>query len=398
MDWPLGTSEDLHTEFKRAGALTDPTTIARAVVGFLNTEGGRIWIGFGETEGVADSVEPVADPDREQNRLRDALVDLVEPSPMIGRELEIKFVPFPADPKRGVLVVDVKRGERGPYALLRQIFRAYLVRTGSRLRQMTREEVSKAFVQPLARPAREDEKLTQLQADIAKWSETFTGLKMAVRPIESVELQLRPETLLALLQDPRATGNRPLGWNFSSRYSDLKPFHPNGYRFGEKDSVQWLEIYQTGEVEFSASLARLQWKGDPKSLWPFALLELPASVMRLARTLYMQHAKKQPSAEASIVLGIGIFGIGDWTLAPYSPNSMDYLGKFLVSKPKAFKESNESDHFFGVPIIVSYADLEASPDRCAYLLTRQVYRAFGHEEKAIPVEYNQEKGELTFPI
>ena len=47
MDWPIGTREDLHTEFKRADALKDLATIAREVVGFLNSEGGVIWIGFG---------------------------------------------------------------------------------------------------------------------------------------------------------------------------------------------------------------------------------------------------------------------------------------------------------------------------------------------------------------
>ena len=145
MEWPLGKREDLHTEFKRAEALKDPGNIAREVVGFLNAEGGRIWIGFGETGGVADSVEPISDPDKQRDRLRDALVDLIEPSPTIGRELEISFVPFPDEPNRGVLAVDVKRGARAPYALLRQTMRAYLQRTGSRLRPMTREELGKAF-------------------------------------------------------------------------------------------------------------------------------------------------------------------------------------------------------------------------------------------------------------
>jgi hypothetical protein len=69
--------------------------------------------------------------------------------------------------------------------------------------------------------------------------------------------------------------------------------------------------------------------------------------------------------------------------------------QFPLSKPSEF---NEQDHFFGNPVVVPHAELEAAPDRCAYALVRQVYRAFQYEEKAFPVEYNREKGELTIPV
>ncbi len=387
MDWPLGTQEDLYTEFKRANALKDPTNIAREVVGFLNAEGGRIWIGFGETDGVADAVEPVADPPLLQDRLRDALVDLIEPAPIIDREVKIKFVPFPAEKTRGVLLVEVARGERGPYALLRQGMRDYLRRTGSRLRRMTREEL---FSQGKDKPDREAQTIENLNKDMVKWSESFAGLKVAVRPVEPIALQLQAATLLPLLQEPRLSGNRPLGWNFASRYSELKALR-DGYLFGEKDSVQWLVIGESGEIEFSAGLLRLHWKGEPKSIWPFALLELPTSVMRLARTLYREHATPQPPSESRLVLGLGIFGIRGWTLAPYSPNSIEY--QFPLSKPSGFEEAD----FFGRPVAQTYGDLDAAPDRCAYALVRQVYREFHYEEGKIPMEYNRESGQLSIP-
>ena len=59
-------------------------------------------------------------------------------------------------------------------------------------------------------------------------------------------------------------------------------------------------------------------------------------------------------------------------------------------------EFNEENHFLGKPIVVSYEELDAKPDRCAYAL-RHVYRAFGYEEDKIPAEYNRETGELTIP-
>ncbi|GAC1340144.1 MAG: hypothetical protein NVS2B6_17350 [Thermoleophilaceae bacterium] len=391
MQWPLGNREDLYTEFKRVDALRDPANVAREVVGFLNAEGGQVWIGFGETDGVADLVEPVSEPDRQRDRLRDALVDLIEPAPMIGREVEINFVPFPADPSRGVLVVDVKKGQRGPYALLRQTARAFLQRTGSRLRPLTREELWLAFTRAPKLEGQEAERVRDLEADMVKWSATFAGLKVAVRPVGDMELRLDSESLSPLLQDARKTDNRPLGWNFTSRYSELKPLQ-QGYRFGEKDSVQWLEIRGSGEIEFSAGLERLLWKGDSRSIWPFALLEMPTSVLRLARTLYTEFANTPRSPDARIVLGLGIFGIRDWTLAPYSPNSIGY--QFPHSKPSAF---DEADDFFGEPVVELWKELEASPDKSAYKLIRQVYRAFHYEEKAIPAEYNRATGQLAFP-
>ena len=147
MDWPLGERESLKSEFKRVEALKDPANIAREVVAFLNAEGGEIWIGVGEAAGVADVIEEVPNPELQRDRLQDALVDLVEPCPVVGREIAIEVVPFPADQARGLLRVRVEAGRRGPYALLRQTMRAYLKRTGTRLRPMTREELAQAFQQ-----------------------------------------------------------------------------------------------------------------------------------------------------------------------------------------------------------------------------------------------------------
>jgi hypothetical protein len=395
MDWPLGERESLKSEFKRVEALKDPANIAREVVAFLNAEGGEIWIGVGEAAGVADLIEEVPNPELQRDRLQDALVDLVEPSPIVDREMGIEVVPFPADPTRGLLRVRVEAGRRGPYALLRQTTRAYLKRTGSRLRPMTREELAQAFRQASTDEDRVAKVVREIGSHLRKRAdEGFAGLRVLVRAVGNVELELEKEKLEPLFRDPRPTGNRPLGWNFtSSHYYEVRPFRQDdqsGYRLGDTDSVQWTTISTRGDIEFSSVLERLQGQGQAKSLWPLALLEFPVSVARLARTLYAMHASRPLPRDTPIVLGLGLFQIKEWRLAPGSPHSMAYL----VEKPRAY---TESDSFLGEPLVVPWAEFDAWPDRCAYRLVRQVYQAFGYEERDIPQEFNRDTGQLTFP-
>ncbi len=386
----IGQREGVRTEFKRADALKDPSNIAREVVAFLNMEGGDIWIGVGELEGMADSLEAIPDPEHQRGRLQDALVDLIEPSPIVGTELDIHEEPFSEDGTQKLLRVSVQPGQRRPYALLRQTARAYLVRTGSRLRPMTREEIAEAFKGASSRRDRVSEVVGEVEADLHKWADDgFAGMKILVRPTDDPALGLDKAMLEPLLRDPSLTGNRMSGWNFTSDYLYLKSFHRSGragYEFREEQG-RWLtmKIWQRGDIELSIDLDRLHWKGPPQSIWPFALLEFPASVMRLAKKLY--EAATRPE---QVVLGMGLFQIRGWKLAPHSPASWSYG----ITSATSF---DEEDHFFGNPIVVTRKELDESPDRCAYRLVRQVYEAFGFEERQIPQEYNRETGQLTFP-
>ncbi len=395
MDWPLGKRESLTLEFKEAEALKVPANVAREVVAFLNGKGGEIWIGVTEVDGVATEVEGIPDPRAQRDRLQDVLVDLVEPSPTIGSEVEIDVAPFPGDPLRALLRVVVQPGRRGPYALLRQTSRAYLVRTGSRLRPMTREEVALGFREA----ATDEEMASRVGREVVRHLRSCAedgdaGLRVLVRAVGEVELHLEKERLEPLFRDPRRTGNRPLGWNFtSSQFGELRRFRQgarHGYRFGERDSVQWTEVSAGGDVEFAAGLERLKWQGPARSLWPLALLEFPVSLARLVRTLYEDFAATPPGPDARVVLGLGLFQIGNWTLAPGSPNSI----AFLMQKPRVY---SGADAFLGEPVVVPWKEMHATPDRCAFHLVRQVYQAFGYEEQDIPREYDPVAGRLTFP-
>lgn len=395
MNWPLGKQESLTLEFKRVDALKDPANVAREVVGFLNGKGGEIWIGVGEKGGVASEVEGIPEVRVQRDRLQDVLVDLVEPSPILGAEVQIDVVPLPEDPSRSLLRVAVEPGRRGPYALLRQTSRAYLVRTGSRLRTMTREEVAERFrgaVTDEEAASRVGRELLDRLRSCADGG--VPGLRVLVRPVGGVELRLEKEGLEPLFRDPRRTGNRPLGWNFTSNQAlELRPFREagrHGYRFGEEGSVQWTTVSAGGDVEFAAGLERLQWQGQARSLWPLALLEFPVSLARFARTLHADFAARPPGPDTQFVLALGLFGIGNWTLKPGSPNSI----AFRMQEPRAYRGT---DAFLGEPVVVSWKELFATPDRCAFHLVRQVYQAFGFEERDLPVEYDRDSGRVTFP-
>src|SRR3954451_2279431 len=139
---PLGKSEDVHLEFKAAEALKDPEKIAREVVAMLNADGGEVWVGLREEDGVAVAVEEIPEPELSRQSLRDFLVSTVEPSPSPG---EIEIDPIPS-PKGSILRLRARPdASRKPYALLRRSGRAFWMRVADRLRVMDREEIRKSF-------------------------------------------------------------------------------------------------------------------------------------------------------------------------------------------------------------------------------------------------------------
>jgi hypothetical protein len=400
VDLPLGLEEDIHREFKATAALREPANIAREIVAFLNSDdGGEVWIGLGEKDGVAVSVEAIPNIDREQSRLQNAIVDLVEPSPVMGRDVVIKIIPLEASPDSGVLLITVKGGPQKPYALRRQSSRAFLRRTGSRIREMTRDEIAAAFQDDASvKLDAVEEVKKRIAEEMRKVADDgkFSGLRLVIQSASDVQLALDRSKLEALLRQPQLTGNRRLGWNFASDQSALKPMASDGWKFGEVGKVQWLSIRANGRIEFNAVLERLFWRGAPNELWPFALIELPVSVVRLAQALFSKFSQPPLNADASIVMALGLFQIGQCTLAPYSPQSIGYM--MPLSKPKKYVEiSQETSFITDPPLVIPFSELDASPDLCAYALIRHVYRAFEYEEDKIPREFDPTSGELRFP-
>jgi len=383
---PFGKAETDRLELKGAKALENLRSLARAVVALLNSKGGQLWIGLAEHEGVASTVEPIAGLRCQTVRLQDGLIDLVEPSPIVGEEIDIVPIPRPEGADEGLLRVDVKRGRRGPYAFLDGMLRGYVVRSGSRVRPMTREELRSGFSGKRREDFRQELSAALSQEFEKSAASGFRGLELLIQPAlpDGVELPLDPKALLKLFREATETGNRELGWTFADSSGELRPAKGGGLAF-QRDR---LVVQRRGLVRYREPLERLVWKGNPREIWPYALAELPTSVLRLARRLY-SGVNERVDPEVPVAAALSLFGIRGWTLRPHSPRAVGY--QFREAPP--FDE----DAVVPAPLIFSWKDVQSSPDRCGFRLLVRLYEGFGYFEDAVPAEFSRETGTLTIP-
>src|SRR5207245_11119860 len=94
-----------------------------------------------------------------------------------------------------------------------------------------------------------------------------------------------------------------------------------------------------------------------------------------------------------IVLGLGLYRIGEWTLAPYSPSTMAYG----MRNAKKYSTVNPLGDFLSTPKVVKWKELSAKPDNCAMRLVRELYYDFGYDDDQVPTEYDAVAQELIFP-
>lgn len=391
---PLGKVEDDKLEFKSRDSR--PIDIAREVVAFLNAGGGDIWWGVGESAGRASHVEPFPDAEAHKRDLQNHLIDTLEPSPRIPDEVRIDLVhPDQAGEAGDVICIQVKKPGRGrvPFAQMKDQGRRYWVRAGDRIAIMSREDIRQRFNQG----AEEGQDVGQgiekeiraererVQQNARKNGEALFW--MTVRPVPELddqEFSVGDKKLETLLMDPSASGNRSNGWNFVRELSRPK-LGQRGLR--RADQTGSIEIRTSGAIMFSTPLEELHWKGDPKEIWPFALLEYPVSVMRLAAKILGQWG-----AQTSEVLVDYVFvGLAGWTLRGGSPRSPS--GRYRHAQPFEGKDDLFPTKLFRF----SLDDIVKEPDRCGRRLMPEIYRAFGHAEAAIPPEFDPKTGALIIP-
>jgi hypothetical protein len=404
---PLGKKEDLHLEFKGADALKDPEKIAREVVAMLNAEGGEVWVGLGEgeEEGRAVTVEPIPDAERESRRLHDYLVDVIEPPP---------------GPKESVL--SVKQGEEGgsllriavapiperrPYAFLRKGGRHFVIRTGERMRPMSREEIRKAFDSARPNPDevnRVEEalrvELEVLQNEAGRNPNGAFWLRIMPAPQFSLNLDALQNS--DLLVDPSASGNRRTGQTFFA-------YGPAGGRprleadrlvIGERSAVA-LTIYRHDGIELRAPLQRFHAGNEPgaeKPLYWMALMEMPISVFRLlSKMVSIEEFWEEPLApDTQFVSSVALLGLDGWTLRPFSPQlpQLDGWGNYLLKNPRP---SSVRDLIPAKPLRFPTSEVRDHPDRCGFRLVRRIYEAFGFGTAEMPHEFDQNTGRLVLP-
>lgn len=357
----LGKPESLKLEFKSAGALEHPERIAREAVAMLNAEGGRIWIGFDEEESHATRATGVTDAARQVDRLNDTFMNRIEPrtapTDVVPQLTESEGLQF-------ICVEVASSPSASGYCYLDKNRREFLIRIGSHIRVMSREEIIKALArdskvpQELLGPRRATELIERGEP---KWSLFFE-----VEPANKIDEAMIKTTFL----DPAVTGVRSGGWIIPSPYSEIR----QRIDHVEVEKAQWSTSIDTenGWIEFKTDLESLESREDaPRTVWPYALIEYTNSAIRVGAHLYQSSSSEVAHVTVTFV------GLGNWHLRPYSPRAIGY-----TRWPKrTLQRSNGA-------LVRTFAfdldELRNNPDAATYRIAWWIYDSFGHDEEAIP--------------
>lgn len=390
MTHPLGAHEDARTEFKAAEVLRDPRQIARAVVAFLNAEGGTVWLGVRERDGVATELEafPGAEAERARVTARDVITETIEPA--ADRFVKLDLVAAGCPPDRRLVRITVKHAPVGPYALRTGNQREYLARFEDRTRVLSHLELEQRFSQ---RASGEDEVGAARRRVVEHFKVATAGLMLVAAPSPARAVDVadprRREALNDVLVDYHAAGNRRLGFTFHSPSRDARL--KSRRLVSEQPGGDRVVLTKDGDFLFHAPLTRLLWKGsrgpDPaRDIYPLALLELPTSAVRMVRSALMRQVL--PDRPDEFVFRLGVLGARGWTLVPHSPQAWASDG--------AARYIGDTDAI-SLDVLASGDELEAAPDHVALLLVRQIYAAFALTYDQVPGEFDQSRGVLVLP-
>jgi hypothetical protein len=348
------------------------------------------------------TVEPIPDAERESRRLHDYLVDVIEPPP--GPKESVLSVK--QDEERGSLlrIAVAPIPERRPYAFLRKGGRHFVIRTGERMRPMSREEIRKAFES--ARPnsdevSRAEEALKvefeALQNDTGRNPSGTFWLRIWPAPQFSLNLDALQNS--DLLVDPRATGNRRAGETFFLAGGRPR-LEADRLVLGERSAVA-LTIYRHDGIELRAPLQRFHAGNEPgaeKPLYWMALMEMPISIFRLlSKMVSIEEFWDEPLApDTQFVSSVALLGLDGWTLRPFSPRlrQSDGWWNYLLKNPRP---SSVRDLIPAKPLRFTASEVRDHPDRCGFRLVHRIYEAFGFGTDKMPQEFDQNTGRLVLP-
>lgn len=379
----LGKTEGQMIELKGRDALGDREKhkkLAAEVVGFLNTQGGDLFIGVREDGERAVAIEGIANADEELRRVRDFLIEKIEPSPepeSLRLSVEI------ADGEGSIILVRVKPGKHRPYAVLNG-GRRFTVRIGSRNRPMTREELASAFAgsDPVGGPFEEARKSLladrdALQRDGKDW------YWMGIQPVLPVVLDVQDATLKSFLADPEAIGVTRGARSFHVPFPpQLEQGQLVVYAFPPwvtlDQVVKRTVLRQDGGIRFRVVLQELfhHTRGSlPRVIDPDVLLGVPASLLSLARAVFADRV----APEDRFLVDVALLGVGreEATLFPE---------RWHLPRPGHAGGTFEDDRDLTRirPLELTFEEIRRSPEECAIRLLREVYEAFGLDEDAIP--------------
>ncbi len=378
---PIGQPESNRLEFKSADLLKNPLKIGRAVAAMLNARGGEIWIGIREQDGKAVAEEPIDAIHDRRRDLQNHLIDTLEPSPAIPGELSLTVVPCRSQGE--VLCIAVAEGRRRPYALLRDGGRLFPLRVSDRVRTMSREELASAFVDRHGDKDALAETIKQILEERAKALGDGPRIWMRIEPSPPLDLSVQDDDLRGFLTDAASTDNRRDGWTFVLERE--VPRLKAGAVF-VAGPINWrTEIRSSGGILFHAPLERLaHGERPPKHIYPYALIELPQSLMRLASHVL----KKKAEASGHLVVDLALVSARDWSLRAGSPNPH-------FPSPHVKQQFEDDDLILPRPLVFTADEMRSKPDLCGLRLIRQVYQAFGFGDGDLPPELDRGTGRLN---
>jgi hypothetical protein len=380
----IGRREDERLEFKAKEVLARPHVVAREVVAMLNTSDGKvrsdIWIGVAEREAKAVELQSVENAERERARLRDTLVDTIEPRPSSD---EVSVSVERTDSGEELLRVSVRaRANRQPFALLRD-GRHYLLRVQDRLVPMSYDDLREKWERrsSVDRAARDvaAEWLRKRTRDIRRSQRAL--LWVAAAPTSNMKLDLDRPELVALLTDPSKTGNRASGWNYL-RPRD-SPIPVNGGRQVGDDRWGKTVVGRNGQVEMEVPMSELKYTGrgltDSNAIHPFALCEYPTSLVRFVAMLI----RLDEGGAGDYRFALALTRARGWKLWPFGPGRMGWGNPF-----HGVGEYEDADDLLLEPITFRRGELIEAPDHCAYRLVRLIYEAFHLGADKMPPEFD----------
>ena len=386
----IGKSEGQHLEFKAAEALKNPSKIAREVVAMLNASSGQelgeIWIGLGERDAVAIDPHGVPDADKERSRLRDHLVDTIEPRPT-GEEVNVATEYYAPDVL--LLRVSVRAApQRKPFALIKDGGRQYLTRVQDRIAPMTFDELREAWGIRAALPNDEVAARSWLNSQRARAANQINPsgvLWVAMSPINTLTEELRQDVAADLLTDPSRTGLRPHGHTFIRRRDEVR-LKSGRVRAG-KGSAPWshLDLHLNGRIDSIVHLMDLaipsaNVPAGPQEIDPLALCEYSTSVVRLAAVIASDFGGGETPPWLT---GFAIIKRSGWVLPP-----SDLVAKERWLRERQAHLGDGVQDIILEPMRFSHTELVESPEACAYRLLAIVFSQFGLSPQQMPRQFD----------
>lgn len=403
---PVGRREDQHHEFKARESLEDPRAIAREVVGFLNADGGSIWIGVPEVDGVAQTPTPIPEIESARETLQDRLLDLVLP-PFVHDEVAIVEVPLASG--GAILRVDVRRParERRPFAFAHKGMLGFTRRAGHRLIPLPYQEVRDTFRSTSSTGGEQKRPhawlIEQRDACVGAVTSRRTFIGLTLEDSNSDTSSEPSDTQRAWWDERIRSHGRPsatsLRWSLlgSGLQPRRLPEHLEARSVAQfvADHVR-VRAYLTGSLLAEVGTDSLTWSDDRaeraeerEQLHPYYVLGVIASFFELASAWLARLDLR--SGNALIELGIG--GATGLALRAHSPQSHAWLFKHEGTLHVA----QDDPLVLPRPVRVSVEELVSHPGRVAVRVAERLYEAFDFELNDLPREVDRQAGAITLP-